>query len=130
MKTFLCMAAVLAMLTGCATPTPEELSIADYGSYPSNYERIIKNYLRSSLKDPDSAQLTFLNSPKSGWNGLGGAKYGYIVCAQINGKNSFGAYVGYRPAYFMIKNDVVIDATLGDGKYGDAIAQGKCKKFV
>lgn len=120
----------LLMMTGCATPTSAELERADYGSYPKNFESTIRAHLRSQLKDPDSAQITFLNSPKSGWYSLGGLKYGYVVCARINAKNSFGAYVGYRPAYFMIRNDIVIDSSLGDGNYGDAMVQGKCKAFI
>ncbi len=117
-------------MTGCATPTAADLERADYGFYPTDFESTIRAHLRSQLKDPDSAQISFLNSPKSGWYALGGLKYGYVVCAQINSKNSFGAYVGYRPAYFMIRNDIVIDFSLGDGNYGNAIVQGKCKAFT
>lgn len=122
--------ALTALLFGCATPTAQELATADYGSYPTDFEPIIKSYMQSTLKDPESARYQFLNSPKSGWNGVGGVKYGYVVCAYINGKNSYGGYVGNRMSYFMIKNGRVIDASHGDGNYGDAIVQGKCKHFI
>lgn len=130
MKRSLLPLIIAAFFAGCATPSQEDLARADYGPYPSDYESIVKRHLSNSLKDPDSAQYRFLNTPKSGWNGLGGVKYGWIVCAQVNAKNSYGGYVGFRPAYFMIKNGLVIDATVGDGNYGDAIAQGKCQKFI
>jgi len=122
---------LVATLSGCAAPlTQEELASADYGKYPSDYENIIKSYMDIRLKDPDSARYQFLNTPQTGWNRLGGKKFGYIVCVYINAKNSFGGYVGNRINYFMINNGNVIDALHGDGNYGDAIVQGACKNFI
>lgn len=119
------------LLGGCALPpSPEELANADFGSYPSNYEATIRSYMSTRLKDPYSAQYQFLNAPQRGFQGFGGAKYGYVVCAQVNAKNSFGGYTGGRPAYFLIRNDVIIDSSIGDGSYADAFANGKCEKFV
>ncbi|QYY33554.1 hypothetical protein K2O51_31480 (plasmid) [Cupriavidus pinatubonensis] len=118
-------------LSGCALPPSEsELAAADYGSYPMNYEEIIRDYMSSRLKDPFSAQYQFQNSPQRGFYGLGGAQYGFVVCALINAKNSYGGYTGARPAYFMIRDGAVVNATIGDGSYGDAMASGKCQKFV
>ena len=57
-------------------------------------------------------------------------KFGYVVCAYINAKNSYGGYVGNRMSYFMIKNDRVIDASHGDGDYGEAMVRGRCKHFI
>ena len=131
MKKYLVLISFVALVGGCATkPTLEELASADYGQYPSNYELIIKNYMQGTLKDPNSARYQFLNSPKSGWTNLGGKKFGYIVCVYINAKNSYGGYVGNRMSYFMIKNDRVIDASHGDGDYGEAMVQGRCKHFI
>ena len=117
--------ALAALLLGCATPTQQELAAADYGSYPADFETIIKSYMQATLKDPESARYQFLNSPKSGWNGFGGVKYGYVVCVRINAKNSYGGYVGNRMSYFMIRNGRVIDASHGDGNYGEAMVQGE-----
>ena len=131
MKKSLVLFALIALVSGCATPpTQEELASADYGQYPSDYEQIIKGYMQATLKDPDSARYQFLNPPKTGWNGFGGKKFGYIVCAYINAKNSYGGYVGNRMSYFMIKNGRVIDASHGDGNYGEAMVQGMCKHFI
>jgi hypothetical protein len=82
----------LLLMAGCATaPTQQELAEADYGSYPSDYEQIIKNYMFTVLKDPESARYQFLNAPKTAWSsGFGEKKFGYVVCAYINAKNSFG----------------------------------------
>ncbi|MEA3192696.1 MAG: hypothetical protein QOD26_1029 [Betaproteobacteria bacterium] len=86
--------------------------------------------MRAILRDPESARYEFLNRPKTGWNGIGGLKFGHVVCARINGKNAYGGYVGYRISYFMIKNGRVIDAVHGDGSYGDSMVQGRCSHFI
>lgn len=131
MRQVLACLALATMLVGCAiAPSQQELASADYGSYPSDYEQVIKSFMQSVLKDPESARYQFLNAPKPGWNALGSKKYGFVVCANINAKNSYGGYVGNRMSYFMIKNGRVIDASHGDGSYGDALVQGMCTKFI
>lgn len=116
-------------LAGCATPpTQEEAMAADYGAYPDNYEGVIKNYMQTILKDPESAQYHFLNTPSKGWSTLGGKKYGYRVCVSINAKNSFGGYIGNLTNYFMIKDGQVIDSDISSGgDYGSLMADAKCK---
>lgn len=127
-RKFLILIFGVTLLSSCALPpSQEEMATADYGLYPSDYERIIKDYAAITLKDPSSAQYTFLNEPKRAFNGIGGAKFGWVVCANINAKNSYGGYVGTRMNYFMIKDGRVINASYGDGGYGDAIVGGKCK---
>lgn len=106
------------------------MATADYGSYPSQYKAVVEGYLHGRLKDPDSLRIQYLNAPQRGFQGLGGATYGYVVCATVNAKNSFGGYTGPRPAYFMIRNEAVVQAHIGDGSYGSAMAEGMCKNFV
>ena len=116
MKCTIAIATITLFIGGCATPpTQQELAAADYGTYPDNFEQIIKNHMTSILKDPDSARFQFLNNPKKGWNGLGGKKFGYVSCVNINAKNSYGGYVGSRMSYFMIRNGKIIDFSHGDG---------------
>jgi hypothetical protein len=129
-KTFISLA-LAVLLAGCATkPTNQEMASADYGPYPGGYEQIIKSYMQSVLKDPDSARYRFKNSPTKAWDGTGGTKYGYVVCVLINSKNSFGGYVGDRMTYFIINNDRVTYVYRADGTYRDDIAEAKCKKFI
>lgn len=118
--------AVLAV-TGCAIrPSMTEMATADYGPYPDDYKHIIESYESMRLKDPESARYQYLGMPMKAWNGLGGSQYGYAVCALINGKNSFGAYVGARPNYFLIRDGRVVRSIEGDGQYMDAMATGAC----
>lgn len=124
-----CLAA--STLAGCASaPSTQETAAADYGSYPADFEQIIRNHMSRKLKDPESARYEFLNQPKAAWATLGGKKFGYAVCTNINAKNSFGGYVGSRPSYFLIRNGAVISESHGDGNYADAWVQGRCKAIV
>lgn len=117
----------VAMLSACAIkPSPSELASADYGAYPDNYKEIVGGYESLRLKDPSSAVYQYMGMPQKAWNGLGGSQYGYAVCAFINGKNSFGAYVGARPNYFLIRDGRVVRSVEGDGQYMDSLAKGLC----
>ena len=101
------LVAISTALSGCATPTREQLADADYGSPPDGFEEIIKSYLFRALKDPASAQYNFNSLPTKTWSrkGFGSSFiYGWGVCALINAKNSFGAYVGYQPQFFLIRD--------------------------
>lgn len=131
-KLLLVLLSTIILLTGCSgTPTSEQLASADYGRYPKNYEKVIKDYMQSQLKDPDSATYKFRNIPKSGWSSLGKTLFGYRLCVEINAKNSYGGYVGSRMSYFMIKNDVVIDSHhTTSGSYGGVFVNGFCKDLI
>ena len=121
---------VLALaLSGCVSaPTQQEMSSADYGPAPTDYEATIKDYLSQALKDPYSADVKYLFEPRKDWSGLGGNKqFGYAVCARVNSKNSFGAFVGFKLAYFLIRNDQVIASTgLGGAQLEEIGAQQQC----
>jgi hypothetical protein len=56
------------------------------------------------LKDPTSA--LFRNVRK------GTDKFSHMICGEINGKNSFGAYAGYSPFYYSstTKNSTVLSS--------------------
>ena len=110
MKKVFFIGLICASLTGCvAKLTEEQIKNADYGVEPVNYEAVIKGYYENVAKDPDSLKYKEITKPRKGWvNDFGTYKFGYAVCATINGKNSYGAYVGYKTDYVLIRNDVVI----------------------
>ncbi len=112
------IALALLVISGCAggPPTQEELTKADYGTPISQEDAQSQalEFLKRVLKDPDSAKIDW--SPvSSGWwreapiDG-GGLKFGYILNANINGKNSYGAYIGYKPYRFMFFNGTLTSA--------------------
>ena len=110
MKTFT-LTIVIALLSGCASlPSTEQAESADYGSYPDNYESVVKAYYARVLKDPESIRYGNITSPQKYWLGsrFEGARYGYLVCASVNAKNSYGGYVGSRTDGLLIRNGSVI----------------------
>ena len=88
---------------------------ADYGPYPTEYKLIINSYLRSILKDPDSAKISKISKPRKEHKIVNQFKkeaiYGYSSCVFLNAKNSYGGYVGEKPYWFFIRNGRVIDSS-------------------
>jgi hypothetical protein len=103
---------LLAMASACASgrPSAEELATADYGSPISQEEAqtMAERWLEDNLKDPFSAQIRWApvekglvrDAPIRG----GSIHFGYLLDAEINAKNSYGAYVGFRPYRFFFIN--------------------------
>ena len=117
---------VVLFLVSCASlPTPEQAATANYGSYPNNYEDIVKDYFASTLKDPDSVKYQFISTPKQFWlgNRFEGAIFGYLVCATLNAKNSYGGYVGYETDGLLIRNGSVIKYIKNGDWFGKQICQ-------
>lgn len=103
---FICVITAL-MLSSCAhRPTPAELSSADYGPYPENYEEIVKQGMMTQLYDPYSAQYMFQGTPEKKYlsRPLQDVIYGWGGFVLINAKNRMGGYVGATRFYYLIKN--------------------------
>ena len=127
-----------ALLVGCASgpPTADELAKADYGSPISQQEAQSKaqSFIEGVLKDPSSAQYKW-GTVGQGWARsapIEGGKltFGYKLDAQINAKNSFGGYNGYKPYMFMFKNGS-LEGVWGEqeiyGRYGSSSYMGRLK---
>lgn len=99
--------------TGCASmlptfpmePTQQYINKFDYGGYPDDFKETIESYFKDILKDPESARFTNYSKPKKDWlsdNEISGETYmGWLVCVEVNSKNSFGGYVG-KEAYALL----------------------------
>lgn len=119
MKFFVALVSVAVLLGGCASgpaqkmfyqPTTEELAVADYGTYPANYQDIIKNFMQGRLKDPESARYRF-KEPRKGYTAArkrDDVIYVYRVDAYINAKNSYGGYIGEHNYVFDIRNGKIV----------------------
>jgi hypothetical protein len=120
---------VLILTTGCGTITAStaEINVADYGPRPENIEARVKAVFKKSLKDPDSALYKF-GEMRHGWyfSGiLNGAEkvFGWVQIVEVNAKNSYGGYVGYRRHYiFFDRHGMEYDVTHKmDGRFGGTI---------
>lgn len=121
----------LSFLAACASgPTQEQLTNANYGSDITGEEcvSVAERLIANSLKDPSSAQ--FRHSPcfKGYWGSvpiLGmGVEFGWIQSGEVNGKNSYGGYVGYRPYQMLIKNGEAIRYCVTDNE-GICVVKGR-----
>ena len=119
MKNLLLIGIMATFLSGCvAKLTPEQIKSADYGAYPNNYESIVKEYYEAVAKDPDSLKYKEITKPQKYWiNDFGTYKFGYMSCVTLNGKNSYGAYVGYKTDGILIYNGKVIHTINDTAKY-------------
>jgi hypothetical protein len=113
---FWIVGALVVLVTGCASmpPTPEELARADYGPQISQEDAEAKamGFLRQYLKDPESAKVEW-GTVQKGWMREariygGQLRFGYILSANINAKNSFGGYTGYKAYQFTFFNGSIV----------------------
>ena len=119
MGIFAATSIALASLAGCQSPPPtrEELAAFDYGPRPEDYEKIVRDYLRTRVMEPDFALIEFKAGPKPLYQKesvLRGRQYGWAVCVMINDKDRRGAYEGFYPMLLYLREGKVV-AVNGDG---------------
>ena len=112
-------ASALAWLAGCQSQSlsREELAALDYGPRPEGYEKIVREYLRTRLTEPDFALIEFKAGPAPLYQKdtvLRERQYGWAVCVMINDKDRRGAYEGFYPMVLYIREGKVVAAN-GDG---------------
>lgn len=102
--------------SGCPVipPTQEELAKANYGSPISQEDAETQAiaFFKIHLKDPYSAKIEW-EEVKKGWMReapINDCKiqFGYLMVANINAKNSFGGYIGYKSYKFFFLNGSII----------------------
>lgn len=119
MKKMIFTAVAFLALAGCASlePTPAEMMTVDYGSPISqgDAEKLAEARFKAHMKDPYSAVFEW-QPITTGWISEsrlhGGRKhFGYYLHGTVNGKNSYGAYVGLRQVAVIFRNGVIDTAT-------------------
>lgn len=123
-------ALVTILLTGCIAYeestkiTMNDVRNMDYGSYPKNYEKAIREHLARTLIDPNSLMLDGFSKPKKflritsrrynaetdTYNPAVFLKY-YIVCARVNAKNSYGGYTGWQEHIFYFRDGKIVNSS-------------------
>jgi hypothetical protein len=128
--------AMATVLGGCDTspPSKELVASVDYGLKPDNYQQIVRDYLRNRLTDPTAAIIDFKAGPTQMYQKdatFRGVQYGWAVCTMVNDKNTQGAYTGFDPAVYFIRNGKVVAANggPGDGPIGTQFARRQCKEL-
>ena len=95
------VAVTAGLLVACSATFERPSADADFGTVPVGYELAIRAYFDEVLKDPDSA-IYRIGRPVRAYRNRGlawGGQVtwrGYAVDFQMNAKNSFGGYVGFK----------------------------------
>lgn len=128
--------ALAALLGGCDTspPSKEQLESVNYGPKPDDYQQIIRDYLRNRLTDPTAAILDFKAGPTQLYQKVTvvrGLQFGWAVCVMVNDKNTRGAYMGFTPGVYFIRDGKVVAHNGGpdDGPVGAEFARRQCKEL-
>ena len=135
MKRFLPLVFALALAACDTTVTKAEMDTAEYGPQPLRYQDEIKGYLGLRLTDPKAAIVEFRAGPKKIYNRgtpVRGEQYGWGVCVWVNDKNKAGAYDGFYPMTFVLRNEKIVavnggpdDANIIGAKY----AREQCERL-
>ena len=102
-------------LNGCAIPSvsQEEAASVSYGPKPAHWQEVIRQYLDLRLTDPKSALVEFRTEPRPMLQKavvLEPQYWGWATCVWVNDKNREGAYDGFRPMTFFIRNEKIVHA--------------------
>jgi hypothetical protein len=125
----------VAFLAGCSQPlTREQIAALDYGPRPQDYEKIVRDYLRPRLAEPDFALIEFKAGPAPLHQTdtlMRGREYGWAVCVMVNDRNPRGAYEGYYPVVVYIRagRAVASDGGTVERIAGLRYAHAQCKQL-
>jgi hypothetical protein len=126
----------LLALAGCnTTVSKEEMSSVDYGPPPTHFKEEILSYLRIRLTDPKEAIVDFRTEPKQIYQRktlVRDQQYGWGVCVWINDKNKKGAFAGFYPASFILRNEKIVTVNNGpddSGAIGERYAREQCAQL-
>jgi hypothetical protein len=136
MRLLAAISIAVTLLAGCQSQplSREELAALDYGPRPEDYEKIVRDYLRIRLMEPDFALIEFKAGPKPLYQKeslLRERQYGWAACVLINDKDRRGAYEGSYPMVLYIRDGKVVAAN-GDGlerAAGVRYAHAQCREL-
>lgn len=100
-------------LIGCSTPSstrsnfPQPVPINRY-AIPSDVVQWAQAMVARNLKDPDSAKFRDAFYASTDPRGEGRDKAKDSICIEVNGKNSYGAYSGFRWAVIAVESETVL----------------------
>ena len=128
--------ALAAGFAGCdTTVTKAEMDTADYGPQPLRFQEEIKSYLGLRLTDPKDAIVEFRAGPTKLYNRgtpVRGEQYGWGVCVWVNDKNKTGAYDGFYPMTFVLRNEKIVAVNGGPDDaniIGSRYAREQCERM-
>lgn len=108
--------AFLTMASGCVETTAVQVRLTSISGAQLS---AVKSKVVYSFKDPGSAQFRNITAYRVATGDL-------AVCGEVNGKNGFGAYVGFKTFYIRLSGDVVKKSFVDQD--GPSIATVACRE--
>lgn len=109
-------------LFGCDTTVRrDEVASVDYGPKPQHWQQEIRSYLNIRVTDPKAAIIEFRSEPKQLYqrdSGVRARQYGWATCVWVNDKNKQGAYEGFYPMTFFIRDEKIVAVNNGPDDFG------------
>ena len=94
-------------------PTKTELQHQNFGNLNfEKFEQFILLNIPRRYKDPQSVKIQFFKPIKKAWyrNGLAHGRklsWGFMGTINVNAKNSYGGYTGYKKQVYWVSGDGV-----------------------
>jgi len=118
----LTLAVSLLVLAACNTSvSKQEMSSVDYGPAPTRWKEEIRSYLAIRLVDPKDAIVEYRSEPKQLFQRktpVRDQQYGWGVCVWVNDKNKKGAFDGFFPMTFILRDEKIVAVNNGPDDYG------------
>jgi hypothetical protein len=118
----LILALSLLWLAGCnTTVSKDEMGSVNYGPAPTRYKEEIRSYLAIRLTDPKEAVVEYRNEPKQLYQRktpVRDLQYGWGVCVWVNDKNKQGAFDGFYPVSFILRDEKIVAVNNGPDDFG------------
>lgn len=119
------MVLACGLLAAC-TPSHEEFAAADFGDFPTYYDKTVDRWLERQLIDPESRRVDTMREPQQYFWAFSNPKYGYLVCGSVNAKNRMGGYAGRSNFWAMLRGDRVVSGGIADGGRRLSLAPKPC----
>jgi hypothetical protein len=127
--------AASALLAGCQSSlSPGQIAALEYGSPPEDYEKIVRDYLRPRLGEPNFALIEIKAGPSRLYQRETISRepqHGWAVCVMINDRDPRGGYTGFYPMVIYIRGGKVVAADGGglERAAGLRYAHAQCERL-
>ncbi len=100
----ICVIASSFLFIGCGYATQTEIAKMNFGPKPKNLKISDFDSIRELYKDPESVRIRFTNLPIVRMQTFNPRMEGWVVPIEVNAKNSYGGYTGYKRRLVPFKN--------------------------
>jgi hypothetical protein len=135
MRKLVLVLSLLSLAARNTTVSKQEMSSVDYGPAPTRWKEEIRSYLAIRLTDPKEAIVEYRTDPKQLFQRktpLRDQQYGWGVCVWVNDKNKQGAYDGFFPMSFLLRDEKIVAVNGGPDDsniIGARYAREQCEKL-